>query len=229
MTKHLLTIVLLLFVPALWAQEQRSIDVDKMNQLVRELEAEILLLNDWQSARTNEISILTFLAESYQKPFETLLETATLASVARDKEIIEKYRSDDSVTLKKINDLFTYKQAEQLLSFAYNKEAVSAAMEQLSAMDVHPAIAHLIQLLDKFQMCSNGLKRVFENIHKNDTLESFGNEVIRDEKWRDISLFLFSYGVDLDAYPFFRKKIFELLMLKTKDIDADISYLLNDL
>jgi hypothetical protein len=173
------------------------------------------------------------LVSFYRKPFDNLANSLSLTSVERDKEFLNQLKFDDKRILPTIDNVLTYKKAESVLEKKFDLSMVNQAKTSLSNLSNEQSAVKLLDLLDKYQDRNEGLKETLQEIQKLNDLPAKGNEVISEEKWKDfwanINQYLFSYGVDLEEYPYIRKNIFELISIKQDNIDNDIQALINKL
>jgi hypothetical protein len=178
-------------------------------------------------------NVASQLAAFYRKSFDNLVNSLSFASVERDKEFLNQIKFNDEYILQTLDNVLAYKKAESVLGKQFDLSMVNRAKTSLSNINKEQSAAKLLDLLDKYQDRIEGLKETLQEIQKLNELPAKGNEVISEEKWKNIwaniNQYLFSYGVDLEEYPYIRKNIFELISIKQDNIDKDIQALINKL
>lgn len=186
------------------------------------------------ASKKGKEDVLHDIAMKYQEPFEDLINSLSTYSIESDQKLFKNLNFDDVQTVKKINDLLTYKNAAQLLEVKFDSQNVIQAKTNLNKIQTsYASVPDLIDLLGKYEIRKEGLVKTIQEIQKLNDLPAEGNEVISSEKWKEIwkniNQYLFAYGVNLEEYPNFRRCIFILISLKQANIDSDISELINQL
>jgi hypothetical protein len=171
------------------------------------------------------------IAQSYQlKPFDDLVKSSTKLSVDRDITLI----GNNAAAKQKLQDLQKYFAAQQVLEEKYGEENVKNAQARLNTITQSDAAVKILNgKLEKYKSCTDALKTTIDKILLLDKQTKANNEEIQKRKLQDILLefswYFRNYRFNFNDYPYLSDIILEIMKLKQKDANSDISHLTSKL
>lgn len=159
---------------------------------------------------------------NYSKPIDDLIDLNTLGTIERDQAII---RNNVEAQLK-IDLLKIYYKSENLLKHKFDKEAINAAISDLSKLEKTILVSSVLTRLSKYSEKNDALKLTIEKIIKIDNKEYANDEFTKNEKFKAIlaefASFYRNRQFEFDDYPYLATIIIEINKLKQKDPNSDI-------
>jgi hypothetical protein len=177
-----------------------------------------------QEKEKGKNQVLNQIIQTYNKPFDELIKSSTLNLVKRDLLILGNQ--------EKLLDLQKYHKSVLVLSQKYNEQKVETALIQIGTLDQFELRDNLTDKLSKYNLYNAGLKSTFNNILEIDKQFVGNDEYAKKAKKQEILFELSEYCrnyYDYIHYPYLSKIILELISLKSKNVDSDISILLDKL
>jgi hypothetical protein len=172
---------------------------------------------------------LNLIIQTYHKTFDELVISSTLKSVERDSSIV----GDNIEVGQKLLSLQKYFFAEQILSEKYDEQKVITAQTQISGLDQTELVKNLNGKLLKYKLCNDGLKTTIDSILLIDKQFIGNDDYTREMKLQKIlsrlAWYFRNYRFNFTDYPYLSEIVLEIIKLKQKDADTNISFLLNKL
>jgi hypothetical protein len=173
--------------------------------------------------------VISYISQYYKKPFDQLAKSTTTGSITQYIEDLLRRFDNQNEALKIVQNILIYKEAEQLLHHKYDSLKVNDYLGKLDSIGDSKSAQDLKKLLKYFEFCNSQFVIMIKTIQK--TEPSHGNELIKNkienDMWNKIGRCLFDY--DIENYPYLRGIVFELIYLKQKNAEADVSDLLKKL
>lgn len=182
-----------------------------------------------QSREEGKQETVNRIVQTYNKPFEELIKNSTLKTVERDYLII----GNSSEAQRKLSSLRTYFDSEQIIYSKYNEETVKKALVQLAGLEQNELVIKLIDKLNNYYYSTEGLKTAIKKIDEKDKIFLAADEDMQEKKLEKILTVLAgyfrNYQFNFTAYPYLSDVVLELIKLKQKDANTDVSKLLDRL
>ena len=176
------------------------------------------------------LEALSNVYDTYKKPFDDLIKLSTKQSAERDLLLV----GNDEALRKKLQDLQQYFTAQQVLFEQYSEQKIHAVQAQIDNLEQTALVKSMNVNLSRYNTCNNGLRKTIQEILKIDR-ENIGNtENARKRKMELISYAISRYFYEYPAfsfnnYPYLTNIIWEIWTRKQKNVDTDISNLLEKL
>lgn len=184
-----------------------------------------------EGLKSGKEEVISVISQYYikQSSFDQLVKSTTTGSITQDRELLRRFDNQNEA-LKIMQNILIYKEAEQLLHSKYDAVKVKEYSVKLDSIGDSKSIQDLRKLLEYFELCNAQLIDMLKTIQKAEP--SDGNELIKNkienDMWNMIGRCLFDYDIE-NYYPYLRRIVFELIYLKQKDAEADVSELLKKL
>jgi septal ring factor EnvC (AmiA/AmiB activator) len=226
-----------------------KIERDKLQQQVKDLQTDTVDLRRQLSEKDRQIADVKIesdkkvqeqyaagqqnafrqIERSYQVDFDNLIKSSTKHSVERDLPFVV-----DNTIKKKMHDLQKYFAAKHVLSEQYNEQKVKDAQKNTENLEQTELVKNLIDKLEKYKMCNDGLESVIKKICEIDKTFTANDTYTQDTKNTDILSILLRYFYDYHSfslidYPYLSDIILEIIKRKQNDANRDISDLLSKL
>lgn len=200
-------------------------NISKQKKLVDE-ERERCKHKTSQEKDIGKREILNQIIQTYTKPLDELIINSTIKSVERDISIV----GDKTVVQQKLLSLQIYFNAEQVLNEKFSEQRVTYALNQLKSLEQTALVLKLNDKLTKYKLvCYDGLKTTIDKIIEIDKKFVANDDFTQKEKLKDvmgeIAWFIRNYKFDLMEYPNLSSIVLEVIKLKEKDANSDVSFL----
>ena len=199
-----------------------------LSQKVSDLERENIIQGQqrYEEGRQN---VYSQIAQTYNRPFDELIRFSTKQSVERDLLLI----GNNETVKKRLQDLQKYFAAKQLLSERFNEQRINDALNQLADIEQSELVKNLSDKLRMYELTNDGLKRTVNRILDIDSRFIANDDNTQDLKLRDIlaelSWYFRNFRFNFTDYPFLSGIVLEIMTLKQRDANADVSHLLDKL
>lgn len=165
--------------------------------------------------------------QTYQNnTFEYLIKHSTKQSIELDSQLV--ITNDEAV--KKWQALKIYFSAQQVLKEKYDEQKLKNAQTQLNSISLtSESLDELKKKLPKYKLCTDSLKTTIAGIINYDKNNTANDDNIQKAKQQQIllklSYYFFNYRFNFTDYPYLADIVLELMKLKQKDANTDISHL----
>lgn len=162
--------------------------------------------------------------------FDEMILSSSEKQVRRDIKLVENKNLKN-----KLADLESYFKAKKALEEKYNNNLVTNSLNQLNKFKVQSKlVSNLLDNLDNYQIRNEGLQDAIRKIQELDNRFIANTENDQIEKEGDIltliAWYFYNYDFNnLSDYPYLSSIIIEIMQVKHKDANADISNILNKL
>ncbi len=178
-----------------------------------------------QEKEKGKSEILNQIIQTYNKPLDELIIINTIKSVERDMSIV----GDKTVVQQKLLSLQRYYNSEQVLNEKYSEQSVENALTQLKSIEQTELVLKLIDKLNKYKLCNDGLKTTIDKIREIDKKFVANDEYTQNTKLNDvlaeIAWYFRNYRFNFIDYPYLSEVVLEIIKLKQKDANTDIAVL----
>lgn len=200
-------------------------NISKQKKLVDE-ERELFNQKASQEKDNGKSEIRNQIIQTYTKPLDELIINSTIKSVERDMSIV----GDKTVVQQKLLSLQIYFNAQQVLNEKFSEQRVTYALNQLKSLEQTALVLKLNDKLVKYKLvCYDGLKTTIDKIIEIDKKFVANDDFTQKEKLKDvmgeIAWFIRNYKFDLMEYPYLSSIVLEVIKLKEKDANSDVSFL----
>jgi hypothetical protein len=166
------------------------------------------------------------IGQPYQKnTLDDLIKHSSREFVNRDLELI----GGNTEAKKKLQDLKAYFTAQQVLKERYNEQPVESAKNMIRNIPQSDMVKSLNVKIDEYKLCSDGLKTTIRKIIELDKRFVANDNYTQETKLQDILLelsrYFRNYRFNFIDYPYLSDVVLEIMKLKKKDANADISNL----
>lgn len=207
---------------------KNKISIQESNSVAEKRKNEQRILEEKELGK-NEV--LDNLVKYYSNTdFDDLINTNTLNVVNRDIQLIGEYQS----VKQKLNDLKVVFEAKSLLENKLDKNKVKSSLIQLNKINQPSKILSRIKVdVEYFEMYNDELKKTIKNIIDFDGRKSTGGDTETQQmKFNSIMIDLSKYSYNyynFVNYPYISEVFFQIINVKRKNADTNISYLQNKL
>jgi hypothetical protein len=169
--------------------------------------------------------ILDLIIQTYNKPFNELIKNSTLKTVERDMSIV----GDKTVIQQTLLRLQIYFNSEQVLNKKYSEQVVKNTLAQLRSLEQTELVHKLTEKIDKYKLCNDGLKTAIGKILEIDKKFVANDDYTQETKFSDvlaeIAWYIRNYRFNFIDYPYLSELVLEIIKLKQKDSNTDITFL----
>lgn len=163
--------------------------------------------------------------EAYNKPFDELIESSTIESVRRDIFLAGNVISFQN----KRENLLLYLHSDAVLKEKFNDWKIEKALSDLNKLEQTTLVKNLSEKLQQYKLYNDELISTIEKIIEIDK-RFVANDVeqVQRMKKQDVLFEISEYGKGfyrLVDYPYLSKLVLDLILIKSKNVDADISHL----
>ncbi|MFN3760289.1 MAG: hypothetical protein ACK4SF_13850 [Algoriphagus aquaeductus] len=219
--------------------KQKNDTINYFNTQIIDLKNQILIerkngVNNLAIGKeTGKKEIYDLIVNSYRnKSFEELLKITTINSVKNDLSFLGPETEVKTV----LDDLIIYFLGIETLNKKFNKLQIQKTQSDLIKINRESlSVSQLKEKIDNYELFNDGLKKSLQKIKELDQVESVNgmSEEIVTKKMNkiinEITSFNFNYDFSFESYPYLSQIIFEVLIRKQPNPDADISDLLTKL
>lgn len=188
-------------------------------------EKELGRQNSIQEKEKGKSETLNQIIQTYNKPLDELILKTTINSVERDMSIV----GDKTVVQQKILSLQKFFNSKKVLNEKYSEQTVENASTQLKSLEQTELVLILIDKLSKYKLCNDGLKTTIDKILEIDKKFIANDEYTEKTKLNDIlaeiAWYFRNYRFNFIDYPYLSEIVLEIIKLKQKDANTDISIL----
>jgi|LakMenE01Jun11ns_1017448.scaffolds.fasta_scaffold9816649_2 hypothetical protein len=167
--------------------------------------------------------VINQILKSYNASFEQLITSCNLSSLNRDISIV----GSNTAHQQNFLNLITYFEAESLLNEKYNEAKVKSAISKLNALEKTESVKKLTENLKNYELNISALKDMLDKIIKID--QDFVANNYNTAKFLDIlsevASYYRNYYFEYNDNPYLSNIILELIKVKQKNANTDISYL----
>jgi hypothetical protein len=162
--------------------------------------------------------------------FDDLIRHTTKESVDLDLQLV----GDKDQAGKKLLDLQTYFAGQQMLREKYDEQNIKAIQTRLNGIAERSELLDALKKrLSNYKLCSDGLKTTIGKINDYDKKFTANDDYTQKTKLTDIltefSSYFRNYYFNFSDYPHLSDIVLEIMALKQKDTNTDISALLSKL
>ncbi len=164
------------------------------------------------------------------KSFDDLIISSTKQSVERDLLLI----GDNNRAKQKLQNLKNYFDAHSILEKKFDAQKLQNAQSQLhNITDKSALVDELNKSIKDYELCSTALKKKIIKIIEIDKIlivtDDYTQEMILKEILYELAWYFRNYHFNFTEYPYLSDIVLEIMNLKQKDADADISDFLSKL
>jgi hypothetical protein len=165
--------------------------------------------------------------QTYQNnTFDYLIKHSTKQSIELDSQLV--ITNDEAV--KKWKALQIYFSAQQVIREKYDEQKLNNAQKQLNSITLTAeSLDELKKKLPKYKLYSDSLKTTIASIINYDKNNVANDDNIQKAKQQQIllklSYYFFNYRFNFTDYPYLADIVLEIMKLKQKDANSDISHL----
>lgn len=172
-------------------------------------------------------NVFNQIGEEYERStLDNLINYSTKQSIERDFKLI----GNNSEALNKLQYLQIYFTAKQLLEDHYNEQKLKISLDQLSSIDQSELVKGLKENLEMYKLRSEGLNIAITKIIELDKIFVANDDYTQKTKLQDIlselSWYFRNYRFNFIDYPYLSNIVLDIMKLKQKNANADISDLL---
>ena len=205
-----------------------SIERDNLDNLQTIKESENRAREQQKYAKGRQ-SVYNQIAQTYDRPFDELIQSSTMQSVKRDLLLI----GNNETARKRLLDLQVYFAAKQLLSERFNEQRVNDARTQLASIEQSALVKELTEKLRLYRLRNDGLKATINRIIDIDRTmtadDDSTQEIKRQHILGQLSRYFREFLFNFTDTPYLSGIVLEIMRLKQRDADAPISHLLDKL
>jgi len=171
------------------------------------------------------------IGKTYQNStFDSLIKYSTKQSVERDSQLV----INNAEAEKKWQDLQIYFSAQQILKEKYDDQKLKNAQTRLSSIiQKSEMLDELKKRLPKYKLYSDSLKTTITSLINYDKRFVANDEVSQKAKQQhillELSSYFHNYRFNYTDFPYLADIILDIMKLKQKDANTDISKLLTQL
>jgi len=213
--------------------QQKTDSISMLKAIAKEKDKEITIVKNSSLKREadkyleGQQKVFNQIGEEYQgSTFDNLIKHSTKQSIERDFKLI----GNNSEALKKLQYLQIYFTAKQLLEERYNEQQLKGSIAQLSNIDQSELVKYLNENLEMYKLRTEGLNIAITKIIELDKKFVANDDYTQKTKLQDIlselSWYFRNYRFNFVDYPYLSNIVLEIMKLKQKDANADISDLL---
>ena len=122
-----------------------------------------------------------------------------------------------------------YFNSEQVLAEKYNQQRIENAVNNLKSVEQTKLVCKLIQRLNDYKLCNDGLKTTIDKILEVDKKFIANDEYTQKTKLNDvlaeIAWYFRNYRFNFIDYPYLSEVVLEIINLKQEDANAEIANL----
>lgn len=172
-------------------------------------------------------SVLGLIEQAYSSDFDVLVQSTSLKTVQRDLPFVE-----DATIKKKMQDLQSYFEAQQVLCEKYDEQKVVAAQSKINSLPKTNAVKALGESLVNYKFSFDALRETINKIKERDQKIIANDDYSEYRKMKEIleelSDYFYNYSFDFAEYPYLSGIVMEIINHKQKDANADISNLMKE-
>lgn len=189
------------------------------------------LLNEQKKYENGKQEVLKTVTESYKSlSFDEMIKASSEGQVKRDLKLVV-----DTELNEKLKDLEVYFSAKRLLTEKFNDQKIQAALQRVNSMNNKSSLVTLLhENLDNYKLRKEALKEVIKEIQKIDA--RFIANTNNDQKEKkglimaELAWLIYNYDFNnFEDYPYLSSIIIEIMSVKNKDANKDITYILSKL
>lgn len=207
--------------------------IEKIESDLKNKDREITTLQNEKSLKYKEgiekgksNFIENYITDIRDKELDELLVIYNLSSVRKDIQLL----TDKPEIIEKLKDVEKYYKGFELLSQQYNETKVNSSLEDLSTIKSSSLINQLNTDLKYYKENNDKLKSIIRHfVDNNPRVENFNDEIQQKKRGdilRKLASYLYNYDINTQNYPYLYDIIGEVIMIKEKDLDADLSSIL---
>lgn len=167
------------------------------------------------------------IGKTYQNStFDSLIKYSTKQSIERDSQLV----INNTEAEKKRQDLQIYFSAQQILKEKYDDQKLKNAQTRLSSIiQKSELLDELKKRLPKYKLYSDSLKTTITSLINYDKRFVANDEVSQKAKQQhillELSSYFHNYRFNYTDFPYLADIILEIMKLKQKDANSNISHL----
>lgn len=170
-------------------------------------------------------SVLGRIEQAYSSGFDVLVQSTSLKTVQRDFPFVE-----DATIKKKMQDLQSYFEAQQVLCEKYDEQKVVAAQSKINSLPKTNAVKALGESLVNYKFSFDALRETINKIKERDQKfianDDYSENLKMKEILAELSDYFYNYSFDFAEYPYLTGIVMEIINRKQRDVNADISDLM---
>lgn len=170
-------------------------------------------------------SVLGRIEQAYSLDFDVLVQSTSLKTIQRDLPFVE-----DATIKKKMQDLQSYFEAQQVLSEKYDEQKVVAAQSKIKSLSQTNTVKALGESLENYKFSFDALRETINKIKERDQKfianDDYSEKLKMKEILAELSDYFYNYSFDFAEYPYLSGIVMEIINRKQKDANADISDLM---
>lgn len=178
-----------------------------------------------QEKEKGKQEVLNQIIQTYNKTFDELIKNSILKTVERDMSIV----GDKTEIKQKLLSLQIYFNSELVLSEKYSEQKVENAITQLNSIEQTELVLKLSDKLSKYKLCNDVLKTTIDKILEIDKKFVANDEYTQKTKLNDVlyelAWYFRNYRFNFNDYPYLTEIVLEVIKLKQKDANTDVSFL----
>jgi hypothetical protein len=216
--------------------QQKKDSVNLLKDTIKEKKEQIVTVKNESLQRQREQyndgqqNVYKQIGQLYQgNAFDDLVKCSTKQSVERDLQLV----GTNAEAMKKLQDLQTYFAAKQALEEKYNEQEIKIAQSKISKITQSDLVKALNDKIGKYKLCNEGLKTTIGKILDLDKKFTANDDYTQTKKLQEIltelSWYFRNYRFNFTDYPYLSDLVLEIMKLKQKDANADISALFSRL
>lgn len=199
---------------------------DELNQQ----NADLLIRLDKEKKEQYEVgrrSVIGRVEQAYNSDFDVLVQSTSIKVVQRDLPFVE-----DASVKKKMQDLQSYFEAQQVLCEKYDEQKVVAAQSKIQSLPQTNAVKILGESLENYKFSFDALRETINKIKERDQRfianDDYSEKLKMKEILAELSDYFYNYSFDFAEYPYLSGIVMEIINRKQKDANADISDLMEE-
>jgi hypothetical protein len=208
-----------------------TIKVNELNLLISakdiqiSQEKELSLKKSIQENKKGKQEVLNQIIQTYNKPFDELVKISTLEFIERDMHLI----GDKIEGQQKLLSLQKYFNSDLVLNQKFSQQKVEIAITQLKSLEQTELILKLSDKLSKYKFCNDGLKTTLDKILEIDKNFVANDDYTQKTKLNDVlselAWYFRNYRFNLSDYPYLSEIVLDIIKLKQKDANTDLTNL----
>lgn len=215
--------------------QQKTDSITLLRDTIKEKDRQIVVIKNENTQKERQRyadgqqSVYNQIAQFYNESFDKIIKSSTKLSVERDLLLV----GNNETVKRKLQDLQKYFTAQQILAEKYNEQKVKNAQTQTGNIEQSELVKNLTTKLEKYKLCNDGLKNTINKILDIDKRFVANDDYTQKTKMQDIlfelSWYFRNYRFNFTDYPYLSDIVLEIMNLKQKDANTNISHLLDKL